>query len=104
MYEFLNNDVDKCFTVVTNALAALDTVKAMFDREIGLYSAPEKRERLITDEIASTQNAVMSKCELWVETLNRCLRKVNQKFSLNITARLRYPKGGVADADNSSNS
>ena len=103
LYEFLNNDVDKCFTVVTNALAALDSVKAMFDREIGLYSAPEKRERLITDEIASTQNAVMSKCELWVETLNRCFRKVNQKFSLNITARLRYPKGGVADAINSSN-
>lgn len=106
LFGSITNDVEKAMHVVTSALDAIVKIKAEFDREIGLYSAPEKKERLITDEVTSTQNAVMSRCELWVETLNECWDKVNAMFGLDIHCRLRYPNngGGVDDESKSTNS
>lgn len=106
LFGSITNDVEKAMRVVTSALDAIVKIKAEFDREIGLYSAPEKKERLITDEVTSTQNAVMSRCELWVETLNECWDKVNAMFGLDIRCRLRYPKseGGENDESKSSSS
>ena len=70
--------------------------------EIGIYTAPDKKERMITDEVEETKNAVMSKCELWVETINECLEKVNAHYNLDIKARLRYPinRGGEQSENN----
>lgn len=94
LFTDLNNDVEKSIRVVTESLNDIIAIKNDFDREIGLYSAPEKKERLITDEVQSTQNAVMSRCEMWVETLNECWQSVNAMFGLDISCRLRYPKNG----------
>lgn len=105
LYEFFNNDVEKCYTVVKAALESVENLKHAFDMEIGIYTAPEKKERMITDEVVETKNAVMSKCALWVETINECLEKVNAHFKLDIRARLRYPnnRGGVQRENNCSN-
>lgn len=106
LFTDLNNDVEKSIRVVTEALNNIVAIKNDFDREIGLYSAPEKKERLITDEVASTQNAVMSRCEMWVETLNECWTKVNEMFGLDIHCRLRYPndRGGENNESESTSS
>lgn len=102
LYEFFNNDIEKCYNVVKSALESVENLKHAFDMEIGIYTAPDKKERMITDEVEETKNAVMSKCELWVETLNECLEKVNAHYGLDIKARLRYPKnrGGEQREDN----
>lgn len=106
LYEFFNNDIEKCYNVVKSALESVENLKHAFDMEIGIYTAPEKKERMITDEVEETKNAVMSKCELWVETLNECLEKVNAHYGLDIKARLRYPnnKGGGQRENNYSSS
>lgn len=106
LYEFFNNDIEKCYNVVKSALESVENLKHAFDMEIGIYTAPEKKERMITDEVEETKNAVMSKCELWVETLNESLEKVNAHYGLDIKARLRYPnnRGGGLREDNYSNS
>ena len=106
LYEFFNNDVEKCYNVVKSALESVERLKHAFDMEIGIYSAPDKKERMITDEVEETKNAVMSKCELWVETLNECLEKVNTHYGLDIKARLRYPcnRGGEQRENNYSSS
>lgn len=106
LYEFFNNDIEKCYNVVKSALESVENLKHAFDVEIGIYTAPDKKERMITDEVEETKNAVMSKCELWVETLNECLEKVNAHYGLDIKARLRYPnnKGGGQRENNYSNS
>lgn len=106
LYEFFNNDIEKCYNVVKSALESVENLKHAFDMEIGIYTAPDKKERMITDEVEETKNAVMSKCELWVETLNECLEKVNAHYGLDIRARLRYPcnRGGEQRENNYSSS
>lgn len=106
LYEFFNNDIEKCYNVVKSALESVENLKHAFDMEIGIYTAPDKKERMITDEVEETKNAVMSKCELWVETLNECLEKVNAHYGLEIKARLRYPnnRGGAQRENNYSSS
>lgn len=106
LYDFFNNDIEKCYNVVKSALESVENLKHAFDMEIGIYTAPDKKERMITDEVKETKNAVMSKCELWVETLNECLEKVNAHYGLDIKARLRYPniRGGEQRENYYSNS
>ena len=106
LYEYFNNDIEKCYNVVKSALESVENLKHAFDMEIGIYTAPDKKERMITDEVEETKNAVMSKCELWVETLNECFKAVHAHFGLDIKARLRYPnnRGGEQRENNYSNS
>lgn len=106
LYEYFNNDIEKCYNVVKSALESVENLKHAFDIEIGIYTAPDKKERMITDEVEETKNAVMSKCELWVETLNECFKAVHAHFGLDIKARLRYPnnRGGEQRENNYSNS
>lgn len=106
LYEYFNNDIEKCYNVVKSALESVENLKHYFDMEIGIYTAPDKKERMITDEVEETKNAVMSKCELWVETINECLEKVNTHYNLDIRARLRYPnnRGGGQCENYNSNS
>lgn len=95
LYQVFDNDVDKKYAVATAALQNIREIKAQFDEEIGLIGVPQKKERLIKAEIETQQNGVMSKIELWVDTLNRCFKKVNALFpDINITAKLRNVKEG----------
>lgn len=106
LYEFFNNDIEKCYNVVMSALENVENLKHAFDMEIGIYTAPDKKERMITDEVEESKNAIMSKCELWVETINECLEKVNAHYNLDIRARLRYPnnRGGDKSENDYTNS
>ena len=94
LYQMFDNDVSKNYEVATQALANLETLKSAFDAEIGLITPPEKKERLITSEIESQTDGIMSKIELWVDTLNQTMTPVNQMYGLNLSARLRNPKRG----------
>lgn len=95
LYQVFDNDVDKKFAVATQALQNIRDIKAQFDEEIGLVGVPQKKERLIKAEIESQETNVMSKLVLWVDTLNRCFKKVNALFpSITITAKMRNVKEG----------
>ena len=106
LYEYFNNDIEKCYNVVMAALESVENLKHAFDMEIGIYTAPEKKERMITDEVEESKNAIMPKCELWIECINECLEKVNEHYNLDIRARLRYPnnRGGEVSENKYSNS
>ena len=94
LYQMFDNDVSKNYDVATQALANLETLKSAFDAEIGLITPPEKKERLITSEIVAQTDGIMSKIELWVDTLNQTMQAVNRMFGLNLSAKLRNPKRG----------
>lgn len=104
LYSQLNTDVEKSMNVVISALSAIDKIKKDFDCEIGLYHAPDKKERLITDEIVSSTNGVMSKCELWLEKIQEGFSRVNRMFNLDIKVRLRYPRNGGYNNNEADNS
>ena len=100
LYQVFDNDVKSKFDVATQALQNIRDIKAQFDEEIGLVGVPQKKERLIKAEIESQETNVMSKLVLWIDTLNRCFKKVNDLFpNINITAKMRNRKEGEGNED-----
>lgn len=89
--------------IVTNLLADLRKIEAMFDTEIGIPNAnTDKRERLIQDEVNANNIETYSKCAMWLENLQDACKRVNDMFGLTISVRWReIPMiGGGADGGN----
>ena len=89
--------------IVTNLLADLRKIEAMFDTEIGIPNAnTDKRERLIQDEVNANNIETFSKCAMWLENLQDACKRVNDMFGLSISVRWReIPMiGGGADGCN----
>lgn len=77
--------------LTTMQLADFNTLLHSFDKEVGIPTIPvEKKERMITDEANSTVIDAISRSEIWLETLNSSLEKVNVMFGLNIEAKRHY--------------
>ena len=90
--------------IVTDLLADLRKIEAMFDTEIGIPNAnTDKRERLIQDEVNANNIETFSKCAMWLENLQDACKRVNDMFGLSISVRWReIPMiGGGADGGNS---
>ena len=89
--------------IVTNLLADLRKIEAMFDTEIGIPNAnTDKRERLIQDEVNANNIETFSKCAMWLENLQDACKRVNDMFGLSIAVRWRVipEMGGASDAGN----
>ena len=89
--------------IVTNLLADLRKIEAMFDTEIGIPNAnTDKRERLIQDEVNANNIETYSKCAMWLENLQDACKRVNDMFGLHIAVRWReIPEmGGASDDGN----
>ena len=89
--------------IVTNLLADLRKIEAMFDTEIGIPNAnTDKRERLIQDEVNANNIETYSKCAMWLENLQDSCKRVNDMFGLSISVRWRkIPEmGGASDDGN----
>ena len=89
--------------IVTNLLADLRKIEAMFDTEIGIPNAnTDKRERLIQDEVNANNIETYSKCAMWLENLQDACKRVNDMFGLSIAVRWReIPEMGGASYDGS---
>ena len=87
--------------IVTNLLADLRKIEAMFDTEIGIPNAnTDKRERLIQDEVNANNIETYSKCAMWLENLQDACKKVNDMFGISISVRWReIPEMGGASYD-----
>lgn len=89
--------------IVTDLLADLRKIEAMFDTEIGIPNAnTDKRERLIQDEVNSNNIETYSKCAMWLENLQDACKRVNDMFGLSIAVRWRVipEMGGASDDGN----
>lgn len=65
--------------------AAFKAVENDFYSQIGIPNANyEKKERLLTDEIATTQFATQALSSLWLQTLNATSERVNKMFGLSL--------------------
>lgn len=89
--------------IVTDLLADLRKIEAMFDTEIGIPNAnTDKRERLIQDEVNANNIETYSKCAMWLENLQDACKRVNDMFGLSIAVRWRVipEMGGASDDGN----
>ena len=75
----------------------------MFDNEIGIPSVGfEKKERMIEDEANGKVNDSTSRARIWVNTLNRSFKQINDLFDTDMSAELTF-KGGVNNVNNDDN-
>lgn len=82
-FEAWTQELSKNF-ILLDQIEALKEILNQFYTEIGLPVAIEKKERLVTSEadFASAQSQARISC--WVETLNECLKNINNHFDINI--------------------
>lgn len=89
--EPLNTGVQKDFLNVKNTYIGNDilltkrTILCEFLTEIGINNAnTQKRERLNSDEVNANNNEIMCLISVWLNTMQRCLEKINTMFNLNV--------------------
>ena len=86
--------------VVSDVLSDMRKIEAMFDTEIGIPNAnTDKRERLISDEVNANNVETATRCELWLETLQKGIEKANNMFNLKLSVDWRVnPKTDIDDS------
>lgn len=62
-----------------------------FYREIGVRMLDDKKERMITGEVAAGNAETFIRSEVWIETLKESCRKVNEIYGTNIKPILNEP-------------
>lgn len=87
--------------IASDILSDLLKIRAMFDTEIGIpNSNTEKRERMITDEVNSNNAETACLGELWLQTLNKEIKKANAMFEgLNMSVTWRVNPNPETDAE-----
>lgn len=87
--------------IASDILSDLLKIRAMFDTEIGIpNSNTEKRERMITDEVNSNNAETACLGELWLQTLNKEIKKANAMFpDLNMSVTWRVNPNPETDAE-----
>ena len=87
--------------IVTQVLNDMKTIEDQFNTKIGIpNSNTQKRERLITSEVESNDVDTSALVNVWLDTMNADLKKINAKYGLNISVRYRYQsymEGGRED-------
>lgn len=70
--------------ITNELLAALKTIKALFDTEVGIPNTnTSKKERMLTDEVNSNNVETAAKASLWLDSLQRGCERVHRLFGLD---------------------
>jgi len=84
-------------------LADMDSIIRQFDREIGILAVGDKKERMITDEVAAFNDDAVARSSTWFENLSDSFDRVNALFpELNLSFSMRYG-GQTVEYTNNSN-
>ena len=92
--------------IVPDLLSDLRKIEAMFATAVGIPNAnTDKRERLITDEVNANNFETRSKCELWLEELQKGCEEANAMFGLDMSVDWRddLKEGGAPNVIDSRN-
>ena len=76
--------------IVSDILNDLKRIEDMFNTDVGIPNAnTEKRERLISDEVKANNVETSTKCELWLEELQKSCEKTREMFGIEISVDWR---------------
>ena len=77
--------------VTSDILNDMKTLEDQFNTAVGIPNAnTQKRERLITDEVNANNVDTEAKISLWIETMRRDMKRVNDMFGLSLDVRYRF--------------
>lgn len=89
-WEFFTQNVGQNY-ITDRVLNDIKTIEDQFNTLIGIPNAnTQKRERLITSEVAANDVSTRSLVDLWIETMTEGINKVNKRYGLNISVKYRY--------------
>lgn len=96
-YPFVSNL--KELYISDQVLSDMRKIEAMFDTEIGIPNAnTDKAERLITDEVNANNTETATRCELWLESIRKGLKKANEMYGLTLSVDWRVDPNTVPAA------
>ena len=78
--------------IVDKVLLDLQKIDNMFSTEIGLpnNNNSQKKERMITDEVNANNIETISRCELWLEELQKSCKNTKNMFGIDINVDWRH--------------
>lgn len=77
--------------ITDKLLADMETILKQFDNEVGILALGQKKERMITDEVATLNDDACARSSTWFESLSKSFDNVNRLFpDLNLSFTLRY--------------
>lgn len=77
--------------ITDRLLNDMKTLEDQFNTVIGVPNAnTQKRERMIMDEVNANNVDTQCRVNLWLETMDEGIKKVNEMFNLNIKVSYRY--------------
>ena len=85
-----NRDVKESY-IVNDLLDARRNTLVDFYREIGVRMLDDKRERMLTAEVAAGQAETFIRSEVWAETLKESVNKLNAGAGTNIIIEVNQP-------------
>ena len=85
--------------IAPDILSDMRKIEAMFDTDIGIPNAnTDKKERLVTDEVNANNVETATRCELWLESIQKGIKQANDMFNLNLAVDWRVnPQTDIAD-------
>lgn len=87
-YPFVQNMQQQYIT--DKVLSDMRKIEAMYDTEIGIPNAnTDKAERLITSEVNANNVETSSRCNLWLDSIRKGLKKANDMYGLDLAVEWR---------------
>ena len=74
-------------------------IREDFDTEIGIAAIGDKKERMITGEVAVGNAETFIRSEVWAESLKTSIKKVNDMFGTSIRMEINEPDMPGGDSD-----
>lgn len=77
--------------ITDDLLVDLRKVENQFCTEVGIPNTnTDKRERMTDDEVNANNVETYTRAELWLDRLQACCEKVNNKYDLNLSVEWRH--------------
>ena len=90
-FEFIDRAGLKNSYLVSDLLNDMSSILKDFDNEIGIPTMPpEKRERMVTNEVESRNADTSARITLWNECLTNSIKDVNKMFGTDIGFTFKY--------------
>ena len=85
--------------IVDSVLSDMRKIEALFDTDVGIPNAnTDKKERLVTDEVNANNVETATRCELWLESLQKGVKDTVDMFGIDLSVDWRVdPKTDIMD-------
>lgn len=89
-WDFFTQDLSSNY-ITSKILDDLKTIEDQFNTRIGIPNAnTQKRERLISSEVEANDIDTQALVNVWLDTLQDGIDRVNKKYNLNLSVQYRY--------------